>query len=249
MSQHKYNIYPSLLDAFCDMQNAEEIWLKYWGNSENPSISLEDYLVKSENDFFDKVNRVPHPPIEAADKGTAFNEVVDSILHRTPSKTVQMERIYTDNKITGVRAMLNGFTFEFPFSLVMDFVEYYHGGFSQVFTAAILPTARGDVRLYGYIDELMPFCVHDIKTTRSYEPYKFKNHWQHIVYPYCLNQIGCAVKRFEYNITDFKEVYTESYIYDDERDTKRLQEVVESLIDYLEANRDRITDKKIFNQE
>lgn len=244
----KYRIYPSLLDAYRDMVNASEIWEKYWGSSENPKISLEDYIAKTNAEFLDKVNRVPHEPIEAADRGTAFNEVVDSILHARKSETVEMKRIEQDGRVVGVAASINGFYFEFDIDLIRDFVRYYQGAQSQVLVSAVLETARGGVELYGYIDELMPFSVHDIKTTARYEPYKFKDHAQHLVYPYCLRAMGCDVKKFEYNITDFSDCYTETYIFEPERDIPRLRVWVEDLIGWLEDHRAQIADKKIFNE-
>ena len=56
MQQPKYNIYPSLLDAFT--------WYK---KSENPEAKLE---------LVNRINRVPFQS-DAVDKGTAFNELVD----------------------------------------------------------------------------------------------------------------------------------------------------------------------------
>ena len=55
----------------------------------------------------------------------------------------------------------------------------------------------------------MPLSIHDIKTTSKYEAFKYKNNWQHIVYPYCT-----GIPDFEYNITDFKETYTEKYVFE-----------------------------------
>ena len=114
---------------------------------------------------------------------------------------------------------------------------------------AILPTCFGDVLLYGYIDELMPMSVHDIKTTGSYYVGKFKDHWQHMVYPYCLMQNGSDVRLFEYNITDFKSTYTESYTFVPERDIPILINHCEEFIRFLNDNRDLITDKKIFAED
>ena len=248
MSQPKYKIYPSLLDAFRDMVNAPDIWEKFWGNSETPKMTLEEYVEKTNREFLDKVNRAPHEPIEAADRGTAFNEVVDTLIHNKLSETVEMKRIEQDGVVVGVGASLNGFTFEFDINLIRDFVRYYQGAQSQVLVSGILPTAHGDVELYGYIDELMPFSVHDIKTTGRYEPFKFKDHAQHLVYPYCLQCMGNDVKTFEYNITDFSDVYTETYVFESERDIPRLRAWVEDLIGWLEDHRDQITDKKIFGE-
>ena len=68
---------------------------------------------------------------------------------------------------------------------------------------------------------LMPLSIHDIKTTSKYEAFKYKNNWQHIVYPFCT-----GINDFEYNITDFKDTYTEKYIFNKESDTERLKKAL-----------------------
>jgi len=102
------------------------------------------------------------------------------------------------------------------------------------------------------IDELMPTSIHDIKTTEKYKAGKYRNNWQHVVYPYCLNEWENNVRDFEYNVAVFGKTglyntFTEYYAYNRDRDAKRLTIHVESFIEFLEANRHLITDKKIFN--
>ena len=48
----------------------------------------------------------------------------------------------------------------------------------------------------------MPQSVHDIKTTGRYSVGKFKDHSQHIVYPYCYWKNGMPPMLFEYNIAE-----------------------------------------------
>ena len=188
---------------------------------------------------------------EAADKGTAFNEVIDCMIENRKSEIVKVERLFSDTAdgrqtVTGLRATYNNRQFDFPVSLCREFAEYYKGALTQQRVEAILPTCFGNVLLYGYIDELLPMSVHDIKTTGSYYVGKFKDHWQHIVYPYCLMQNGSDVRMFEYNITDFRNTYTETYTFVPERDIPILANHCEDFIRFLNDNRDLITDKKIF---
>jgi hypothetical protein len=191
---------------------------------------------------------------EAADRGTAFNEVVDCILLGKKSSKMEIEAV---RELQEIHAIYNGRTFKFPIGLCREFADYFGGAIPQVRTEAILPTQYGDVLLYGVIDELMPTSVHDIKTTSKYKAGKFLHHWQHIVYPYCLNQNGNAVSDFEYNVAQMNDtqtgmryaVFTEHYAYVPERDDKKLLAHTEAFIEFLEANRDRITDKKVFGNE
>lgn len=264
--------YATLLDGFTDYLNSDDIWSRYWGNSENPPHYPEEFKQIQFQSLIDRINRVPFDS-EAADKGTAFNEIVDCLIENRSSETMRIEPVYevkvsgqvdncepderwadvdiTDNVI-GYKATYKNREFTFDRELCDKFAKYYEGALTQQFTSGILSTAFGNVKLYGYIDELMPACVHDIKTTGSYNVGKFKNHWQHRVYPFCLNQNGINVRNFEYNIALLSrygkwETFTEFYAYKPERDIPILRAHCEDLIRFLLDNRHLITDEKIFN--
>lgn len=253
MKKVKYQFYATLLDSFQSWLSSSEIYNDYWGFSEDPAKSEDEFEKQQMQSVIDRINRVPMKweDSEAADKGTAFNEVVDCVMANCKSNKM----ILASNKETGIiSALYNKRTFIFPLALVMEFAQYYKGGVSNVFTEAVLTTKYGDVLLYGYIDELMPASVHDIKTTSKYKAGKFRNNWQHIVYPYCLNQNGNEVNDFEYNVAvmgtnNHYSTFIELYSYKPERDIDRLRILVELLIEFVEINRDLITDKKIFNYE
>jgi hypothetical protein len=248
----RYNIYSTLLDGYSDYVHSADIYDKYWGFSESPGITPEEFEQKQFQGLIDKINRVPMKweDSEKADRGTAFNEIVDCIVSGRKSEKMDISSPKEAGMIT---AAYNNRKFVFPISICREFADYFKGAQSQVFTEAVLPTGYGDVLLYGYIDELMPLSVHDIKTTGNYEAWKFKGKWQRIVYPYCLNENGNAVNRFEYNIlvTDKygnNETVTEEYGYThDEATIDCLRLFVEGFIQFLEENRGLITDGKIFN--
>lgn len=248
--QPKYQFYATLLDAFQGYIGSSEIYQQYWGFSENPAKSEEEFEQEQYQSLLDRINRVPFES-EAADRGTVFNEIVDCIIERRTSFKMDIASNKAANTIT---ATYKGKAFVFPISACVEFARYYTGAVTQVLTEAILPTKYGDVKLYGYIDELMPECIHDIKLTSKYNVGKFRNHWQHIVYPYCLTTTGNDVSEFEYNVIQYNHenmnysTFTETYTYRPERDIKKLREHVESFIEFIEANKDKITDKKIFNQ-
>jgi hypothetical protein len=139
--------------------------------------------------------------------------------------------------------------FKFPKYVVEHFVDYYKLATQQVFIEAVLPTSKGNVLLYGYIDEMLFGCADDIKTTGKYEFPKYLHNWQHIVYPYCLIENGVqpdAAGIFSYHITDFKNIFKEDYIYNPVKDKQRLIDVCERLIEFLELRKNDITDKKVF---
>lgn len=241
----KYRFYATLLDGFQDYLDSEKNYEKFYSNPDNPgSPTLDQYDNKALLDLLNRINRVPFES-EAADKGTAFNDVVDCLIAKSP---ISVKTTYTIDEQAGrIFAQYKNRNFAFPLSICLEFAEYYEGAVSQVFVTGIVHTKYGDVEVYGYIDELMPFSIHDIKSTKFYEAFKFRKHWQHRVYPYCLWQKGDAVQYFEYNITDFSDTYTERYEWNADRDIPDLVQHCERLIEFLEVYRPYITDKKIFN--
>ncbi len=265
--QPKYLFYATLLDGYQNYLSSNEIYHKYWGFSENPEFTEEEFEQKQYQSLIDRINRVPFDS-EAADQGTAFNEIVDCIILNKKSEKMEITRVLgefgdvepnsgevTGGNLIALKAIYNEREFVFPISLCREFANYYKGAIPQIRTEAMLSTKFGNVLLYGEIDELMPTSVHDIKTTKNYTAGDFKSHWQHIVYPYCLNENGNAVIDFEYNIavinrTKFAVNYTthtEYFSFNPEIDIPRLKTHVEGLIEFIEANKHLITDKKIFN--
>lgn len=252
MSNIKYNFYATLLDAYQNYLDSDKLWEKFWGSSESPKLSITEYAEQSKKDLIDKINRVPFES-EAADRGTAFNEIVDCLIENRNTDKMQVSRLYEDGRLIGLTAKYKDKDYTYPIDLCKDMADYFKGAITQYFAEATIDTKYGKVKLYGYLDELMPTCIHDIKTTSRYEAYKFRDHWQHIVYPYCLREEGNDVSRFEYDIVKWGkdmtyEFYTEVYNYNEAVDKPRLVEHCEGLIEFLESNKDLITDKKIFNK-
>lgn len=257
--QLSYRFYPSLLDKFQRYLDANKEFESQWnidseGNYKKTMEEIEAELLQS---LLDSINRVPFES-EAADKGTVFNEIVDAFIHHQRPESVKMigyraeDAIYTE---------YNDRKFTFSFSMVEQAAEYFAGAESQVKVSAVLPTRYGDVELYGYIDELVRNKVYDIKTTARYEFGKYAHYWQRHVYPYCLIESGeCTeIDSFEFTAYQLKggtkttplitaTQYPEVYKYNHAESTERLRQMCERFIEFIEQYRDRITDKKIFNQ-
>lgn len=250
MSQRSsYQIYPSLLDGWQNYLDAESNWEEWYGGAEDPKLTLEEHLEATEKSLLDSINRVPFDS-EAADRGTAFNEVVDCLILGRKSEREDMDITFTEDTVT---VLFKGGKYVFDPYLCRELATDYKGSIPQYHCVGVLPTRYGDVTLYGYIDELLPDEVHDIKTTGRYQAFKFLNHWQHIVYPYCLNYEGVKISTFQYDvvkwgkgITDW-QVFEEYYEYEPDRDIPRLTAHVEGLIEFILSRKDKITDKKIFN--
>lgn len=253
-SEVRYRVYATLLDAFCDYLDTPHIYDKYYGFSNEPPYTLEEFWLKQHASLIDRINRVPFTS-EAASKGTAFNAVIDMLNTQHPDEKVKMSKVYNEaGKWIAIRAELDGFIFQFPYKICQEFALYYKGAIPQVRVSAILPTGYGNVELYGDIDELMPLSVHDIKYTGNYSASKFKRHSQHLVYPYCLIQNDSGVRTFEYNVAEESksgnwQTFTETYVFDPDRDIPILRERCEGLIEFALQNREFITDRKIFGGE
>lgn len=78
--QPKYRFYPTLLDSFQNYVDSDSIWDKYYGNSETPPVTMEEFHDQKLQDLLDSINRVEREPSEAAAKGTCLNEIVDRII-------------------------------------------------------------------------------------------------------------------------------------------------------------------------
>ncbi|GAB4027817.1 PD-(D/E)XK nuclease family protein [Spirosoma koreense] len=98
-----------------------------------------------------------------------------------------------------------------------------------------------DVLFYGYVDLIGKFKAVDLKTTSSYQPGRYVHNHQNL-YLHALKRKG--IKLMEYVITDFKEVYVESYALTHPIE-KQLEEI-RLFKAFLEEHRPLITDAKIF---
>ncbi|MEZ0606986.1 hypothetical protein ACAW74_00660 [Fibrella sp. WM1] len=97
-----------------------------------------------------------------------------------------------------------------------------------------------DVLFYGYVDLIGMYKAVDIKTTGSYQPGRFLFNHQNL-YLHALKKRG--IKLMEYLITDFKDVYVESYALTHPID--RQLEEIRQFKAFIDEHRPLITDKKI----
>lgn len=98
-----------------------------------------------------------------------------------------------------------------------------------------------DVLFYGYVDLIGSYKAVDLKTTASYQKDRYVFNHQNL-YLHALKRKG--IKLMEYVITDFTDVYVESYTLTHPID-KQLEEIRQFKA-FLEEHRPLITDKKIF---
>lgn len=165
-------------------------------------------------------------------------------------------------KVPCIFAEIDGFSFYFDKDFCKSIAEYFKGSLSQVFTSATIDTEFGEVELYGYIDELRENKVFDLKTTSRYEFGKYSKYWQRHIYPYTLIESGACteINSFEFTAYVLKggtsrtplitgAQYAEVYQYNHEQSKMLLKNICKRFCQFLEDNRDLITNKKIFNEE
>lgn len=265
MSAH-FRITPSLLNKWQDLVDADLHWEEFYGNSDEPSISSEDYYAKCEKELLDAINRVPFIS-EAASRGTALNEIVDCIIeNRPPREDMKVKRVYSDGvglnqEVVAIEAELDGFTFLFDKALIDQLVEYFAFATCQHRCEASMPTNFGEVILYGDADYIIRDMVHDLKSTSKYSAYgKFNSGWQKDVYPWALTESGEVknISGFEYTIVPLSggtgrtplitgEIKTEYYPYNHEAATLRLCAVLHDFIPWILEHKDKITHTRIFD--
>lgn len=254
--QPKYKFYPSLLDKFEKYLHVDREFENIFNQDQTTGEykrTYEEIEAELKQSLIDTINRVPFDS-EAADKGTAFNDIID-YFNGKRVKTQIEEDINADI----ITAICNNRTFQFSYRFCCRSAEYFHGSISQLFVRSNLPTRYGTIELYGYIDELRRNKVYDIKTTSRYEFGKYSEGWQRHVYPYCLVSSGLVkeIDSFEYTAYHLKGgtsrtpiitgvQFPELYKYDHEQSEILLARHCERFIEFLEQNRELITDKKIF---
>lgn len=270
----KYKFPPTTLDKFQSYldtqvedyfyQDEQGRWHKNYNETEDMlHFSQEEVDALLKQELLDAINKVPHEPSEAASKGTSLNEIVDCIIHHRNSDNDSVKICTTDlNGVKTIKATCDGFTFLFNVDFCKSIAEYFKGSLSQVYASATLETKYGEVELYGYIDELRENKVFDLKTTSRYEFGKYAKYWQRHVYPYTLIESGACteISSFEFTAYALKGgtsrsplitgvQYPEVYQYDHEQSKVLLKDICERFIEFLEENRDKITNRKIFNEE
>lgn len=181
-------------------------------------------------ELIDKINRVKSfEPNEAIMKGQCFEQTVSNCLLKVYNKIEGDEYVNTQ--------------FRFKRELVDRVVnKLQHNQGMQTFVQGQVNTPMGLVKVYGYVDFVYPKLYVDLKTTGNYKVGKYEINAQHKCYPLIGNKEAC-----HYLVTDFVDMYVEPYQFTPELKDKFIFELVEFL-EWLEANRDKITDQKIFGK-
>ena len=268
----RYKIYPSLLNCYQTLLDADILFeadsnVDGEGNYKRTIEEIEKELI---DNLLATINREKAEPIEAAEKGTAFNEIIDRIITHSkdgnPAILIKSHKEYTSPNglvnlpCENITADTHGFGFCFDANLCRGVAKDLSGAAPQYRCSAILPTMYGDVELYGFVDYILRDKVIDLKTTKRYTFLKFEHNWQKEVYPYCLIESGDMedVTEFEFYVVSWKDlvdkptqgtIYKENYTYRHDTAKGKLINICESFIEWLESHKEQITNKKIFGLE
>lgn len=226
MNEYAFKFSPSLLDAFQTYLDCEANYEKFFGTSEEPSLTYAEYEELKFKELIDKINRVPFES-EAASRGSCLNEIVDCIIMKTKStrdditvktlssfeklcemgawdnvenKPLAYERWFETIKQPCIYAKNGSYEFYFDIAFCKSLAEYFMDSLCQIYVEAPIETEYGTVLLYGYPDYVRGNMVYDLKTTSRYEFGKYSKYWQQHVYPYALIKSGKVtdVRAFEF---------------------------------------------------
>lgn len=297
--QPKYRFYATLLDAFTEFldvkveeffyQDEQGKWhINYNENTGELHFSEEEVYQLAKQQLIDKINRVHKEPSEAAEKGTALNEIIDCMIMKQPCKRDDMiiktlkeievkketgsisladgkpdayDYWFEKIKTPCIYAHSQGFDFYFDINFCRQVADYFKGSICQMPISVDIQTNYGIVELYGYPDYIKENKVYDLKTTKQYKFGKYEKSWQKHVYPYALIKTGkCTeIKEFEYSCyrlmggTPTQPLikgmfFPEVYLFDYHTSEYLLKEQCERFIEFIENNKNVITDKKLLCQ-
>lgn len=186
-------------------------------------------------ELIDKINRVKTEMPEAAKKGVEFEGVINTLLKgKCHPLLMDVEYYQTEN-------------FVFKTEIVNRIAQkLINAEKQQEYIEAIVQTTVGGIKVYGFIDYSYPDMFVDLKTTGSYKKDKYKINNQHKCYPLLAQINGRDIKKFNYLVTDFQQMYIEPYNHNSSMTDEFIFNLVE-FTEFLEVHRGLITDKKIFN--
>lgn len=252
---NRYQIYPSLLDAFQRYLDSELDAESFSNiNAEGDyKLSADELADRRKQELLARINRVPFTN-EAVERGKAFNALIDHSIGAWNKQII----VHYDEQLEIVEVIFNDKIWWFDSELCREVARGLHGATCQPYAEKVLDTKYGEVLLYGYADYIMQDRILDLKTTASYSFGKYERGWQRFVYPYIFSDL-MQVRSFVYLPVLMREKldnrinapicvgtpYEEEYTCT-ENDTATLRNMVERFVEFLEANRDFITDKKIF---
>lgn len=186
-------------------------------------------------ELINKINRVKTEMPEAAKKGVEFEGVINMLLKANNHKLLMDVEYYQTENFVFKPEIVNRIALKLANAIRQ-----------QEYIEAVVQTPIGGIKVYGFIDYSYPDMFVDLKTTGSYKKDKYKINNQHKCYPLLAQINGRSISKFNYLVTDFTQMYIEPYTHNSSMTDEFIFNLVE-FTEFLEVNRELITDKKIFN--
>jgi len=166
-------------------------------SSYNWYISEFNNKPESRQEWLDRLGKIRNPMSEPAQKGIDFEDKVRKECKR-----------FEDGSLVGYFLMKEDAKDKEKLYnwCSLDIAHKVQGGYWQEKLTKTIEFQGNQYVLYGKSDVIKENTIYDIKTTKKYEVGKFINNPQHAFYCYC-----AGIPNFKYLVTDFKEVYEESY--------------------------------------
>lgn len=256
MSKPILRVWVTLLNAFTRFLNSDELYNEHLEYKGDDAMSADDFHAQAFADFIDSINRVPKD-IPAATEGTAYGEmhVKWALGEFTPEPVQEYYKngnpngprrfVYTHTYHSNVTGEQVTITYKWNYEVALEVQEHFVGGVFEHLTETTLDTKYGSVILYGYVDLIRLNVMSDLKKTGKYDALKFMKEWQYRVYPMSLRREGVKVDTFKYiACTGDRHVYIEEHPYQ-ERFESEIIAHVEALYEFIQNNRELITNKKL----
>jgi hypothetical protein len=167
-----------------------------------------------------------------------FDELIDRINRvKRPTNEAQLRGIQFE------KALVTGIGEEhFPEKIINEMRALLPRNYR---TQLPVQVTIGEVFVYGLVDVVGGNRAIDIKTTRRYQAPKFAQSAQNL---YLLGLRKYGIEQLDYLITDFEQVYVESYEIKS-YNFEPLMTDLERFVYFLEKNKPLIRDKKIFDEK
>lgn len=180
---------------------------------------------ETKSSILSKLSRVKFPQSNAMLRGIALEKAVNS-----PEVSYYADGFY------------------FKKNIIEEIREHVQGGATSVYSETILKWNDKEILLYGIADYVKQNKVIDLKSTKQYSVGKYLNNFQHHCYPLTHNKEGVGIDEFEYLVTDFKEVFKETYSYNPSESISKVLDACFELIAFAHENEKLILDRKFFGE-
>lgn len=170
----------------------------------------------------------------------SFNDLINKInMVKSDQNEHQLKGIYFENAV-------NGLIIDHEFD--KDLIKSIQSKIANNIGIQVeLSAEYENIRFYGIADYVFPEMILDLKGTSNYYYGKFKSKNQFPVYSFIKELNKEPIKQFKYLISDYKNLYQETYI-PSQKVYDNLINTTNEFIRFLNHFNKHITNKKIYGK-